>query len=70
MVLAPTGAIAQERGSEADQIACTPDVFRLCSASIPNVEEIIACLQSKRADLSPGCAKAFGPALRRRNHQR
>ncbi len=39
--------------------ACTPDVFRLCSAQIPQVSQIIACLKKKRASLSPGCRKAF-----------
>ena len=63
-------ATAQERGTEAEQLACTPDVLRLCSSFIPSEEDIIACLQSKRTQLSPGCAKAFYPALIRRNRQR
>ena len=69
-VAAPLSLAAQERGSESDQIACTPDVFKLCSAFIPDEDGIIKCLQSKHQDLSPACAQVFFPALNRRNHRR
>lgn len=69
-IVTGSAASAQERGTEAEQIACTPDVFRLCSALVPDEEQIIACLQSKRDQLSPACASAFAPALRRRTRQR
>ena len=39
--------------------ACTPDVFRLCSAYIPNREQITACLRSQRRHLSPDCRTVF-----------
>ena len=31
-------------GTVEEQMACTPDVFRLCSAQIPSEERIVACL--------------------------
>jgi len=45
------------------RIACTPDVFRLCSAEIPNVDHIIACMLAKRASLSPVCRSVIDTAL-------
>ena len=57
----PSLALAQDRGSEKDQEACTPDVFRLCQEFIPNEGPIVACLQSKRAQLSPACAPVIFP---------
>jgi hypothetical protein len=39
--------------------ACTPDVFRLCSAQIPNQGKIVACLRHNREKLSPACRKVF-----------
>ena len=53
-------------GTQAEQEACTPDVFSLCSAYIPNEEPILACLKSKRAQLSPACASVLFPARRSR----
>jgi hypothetical protein len=39
---------------EAQQM-CTSDAFRLCSADIPNIPKITACMVRHRADLSSGC---------------
>ena len=39
--------------------ACTPDAFRLCSAHIPNVEAITACMRAKKSELSPACKLVF-----------
>jgi hypothetical protein len=39
---------------------CTPDVFRLCSAEIPDRERITACMRRQRANLSEGCRSVFG----------
>jgi hypothetical protein len=38
---------------------CTSDAIRLCAAALPNRDKIIACLQSKRAQLSTRCAPVF-----------
>jgi hypothetical protein len=40
--------------SEAQQM-CTGDAFRLCSAEIPNIPKITACMIKHRSDLSAGC---------------
>ncbi len=50
---------AQDRGSYGDQIACTPDVYRLCSQYIPDEDNIVACLTQRKAQLSPGCKAVF-----------
>jgi hypothetical protein len=46
-------------GTAEERAACTPDVFRLCSSEIPNVEKIVACLQKSKQKLSPGCRVVF-----------
>ncbi|WP_407120439.1 hypothetical protein [Bradyrhizobium sp. STM 3561] len=40
--------------AEAQQM-CTGDAFRLCSAEIPNIPKITACMVKHRSDLSAGC---------------
>jgi hypothetical protein len=40
--------------SEAQKM-CTGDAFRLCSADIPDVSKITACMMQHRASLSAGC---------------
>jgi hypothetical protein len=35
--------------------ACTPDVFRLCSSAIPNVDRIVVCLKQQKSNLSKPC---------------
>ncbi|MCK1543028.1 hypothetical protein IVA87_00260 [Bradyrhizobium sp. 147] len=40
--------------AEAQQM-CTGDAFRLCSADIPNIPKITACMIKHRSDLSAGC---------------
>jgi hypothetical protein len=47
------------RGNDQQQMACTPDVWRLCSDQIPNVSSIVACLQQNTPRLSPGCRAVF-----------
>jgi hypothetical protein len=41
--------------------ACTGDAFRLCSAEIPNVDRVRACLHRNKAQLSPGCRGFISP---------
>ncbi len=48
-------------GTNQQQAACAPDVFRLCSSEIPNVDHIVACLTVKKASLSPACRAVFTP---------
>jgi hypothetical protein len=53
-------ALAQEnRGTEEQRVACTPDVLRLCSWEIPNVDRIVACLRRERSQLSAGCRQVL-----------
>jgi hypothetical protein len=46
-------------GTDEQRIACTPDVFRLCSSEIPSVDRIVACLKSKKSSLSADCQAVF-----------
>jgi hypothetical protein len=60
LVLASTfAAPAWSQGTPQQQRACTPDVFRLCSSFIPDVDRITACLVSRQRDLSDACASVF-----------
>ena len=43
------------------QQACTDDAMRLCSAFIPDVDRITACMTEKKEQLTPGCRAQFGP---------
>jgi hypothetical protein len=53
-------ANAQTSQTTADQrAACTPDAFRLCSAEIPDVTRVAACMAANEASLSPGCRAVF-----------
>ena len=53
-------AIAEEyRGTMAQQMACTPDVFRLCGSQIPDVNRIVGCLRQNTELLSGPCRAAF-----------
>lgn len=53
--------VSRALGSAEERAACTPDVFRLCSSDIPNVDKIIACMKAKQSQLSPKCKAAFNP---------
>jgi len=55
-------AFAQEdRGTPEQQMACTPDAFRLCGAMIPDAERITACLRQNTPFLSGPCRAVFEP---------
>lgn len=78
---APLGAIAlaatmalsvgsaRAQGTDAQREACTPDAFRLCQATIPDIDKTTACMKAHYAQLSPRCKVAFnavtGPAAPR-----
>ena len=44
-----------------EEQACSGDAFRLCSAEIPDVDRVTACMVSKQTKLSPGCRVYFRP---------
>jgi hypothetical protein len=59
-IAAQGAASADEyRGTMEQQMACTPDVWRLCSDQIPDVNRIVACLQQNTPQLSSGCRAVF-----------
>ena len=59
-MLMPSAADAEPyRGTWEQQMACTPDVWRLCSSAIPDVDRIVACLRQNTPSLSDGCRAVF-----------
>lgn len=40
-------------------MACTPDVMRLCSDQIPDVNRIVACLRQNTPSLGNSCRAVF-----------
>jgi hypothetical protein len=57
-ILAP--AFSEEyRGTAEQQMACTPDVWRLCFDQIPDVNRITACLRQNTPQLSGPCRSVF-----------
>ncbi len=41
------------------QQACSDDAFRLCSADIPDIDRVTACMIRKQDQLTPGCRVYF-----------
>ena len=60
ITLPSSASLAQ--GTRAQRMACSGDVWRLCSSAIPSVDRIVACLKRERARLSPGCQAVFNDA--------
>jgi hypothetical protein len=59
-VATQTSASAEEyRGTFEQQMACTPDVFRLCGAQIPDTNRIVTCLRQNTPQLSGPCRSVF-----------
>ena len=59
-VAMPSPIQAEEyRGTFEQQLACTPDVFRLCGSEIPDVTRIVACLRQNTAQLGDACKAVF-----------
>ena len=42
---------------------CTGDAFKLCSAEIPNISAVTACMMKHRSQLTPGCRTALDKEL-------
>jgi len=65
-LLSATGSPAPSfsQGTLEQRLACTPDVLRLCSAFIPNADEITICLGEKKAELSDACRTAFEAGMK------
>jgi hypothetical protein len=47
------------RGTWEQQMACTPDVMRLCSDQIPDVNRIVTCLRQNTPSLGNSCRAIF-----------
>src|ERR1700754_4319481 len=47
------------RGTWEQQMACTPDVMRLCGDQIPDVNRIVACLRQNTPSLGNSCRAVF-----------
>src|ERR1700728_5368893 len=76
-VLNPAFSQQQYPGTMEQQLACTPDVFRLCGEQIPDVNRIVACLRQNTPQLSGRCRAVFesnagaqDPAMPRRRDDR
>jgi hypothetical protein len=52
------------QGTPEQRLACTPNVLRLCSAFIPNVDEITICLSERNAELSDACRTVFEAGMK------
>jgi hypothetical protein len=60
MIAVQPAALAQDdRGTLQQQLACTPDVFRLCGEQIPDTNRIVACLRQNTPQLSDPCREVF-----------
>ena len=64
VVIGGTGIIApassqENRGTWEQQMACTPDVWRLCGDAVPDVSRIVACLRQNTPQLSSNCRAVF-----------
>ena len=59
-IAAHNPAFSEEyRGTFEQQMACTPDVFRLCSELIPDTNRIVVCLRQNTSQLSSSCRAVF-----------
>jgi hypothetical protein len=47
------------QGTPEQRQACTPDVFRLCSAFIPSADDITTCLRERNSELSDACRQVI-----------
>jgi hypothetical protein len=64
LVIVQGAASAQEhRGTPEQQMACTPDVFRLCGAQMPDENRIVGCLRQNIVLLSGPCRAVIEPGI-------
>jgi len=62
--ISPAPAAAQ--GTQEQRAACEGDAMRLCSAHVPDVQKITACMSRNRRNLSAGCRAVFDGGSKRR----
>ena len=58
VAIAPASS-QENRGTWEQQMACTPDVWRLCSDQVPDAGRIVACLRQNTPQLSSNCRAVF-----------
>jgi hypothetical protein len=59
-----TRVTTEYQGNDAQRMACTSDVFRLCAQNIPDIAAIRVCLQEQKPQLSPDCRAVFDGRFR------
>jgi hypothetical protein len=64
IAMPPTARAEEYRGTMEQQMACTPDVWRLCSDQIPDVNRIVGCLRANTPQLSEACRAVFDTSNR------
>jgi hypothetical protein len=57
------------QGTEEQQRACRPNVFRLCASDIPDARRITDCLRRNYVRLTPDCAAVFADEQPRRRRR-
>ena len=67
LVVFGAGPAGAQGYSLQEQEACTGDAFRFCQNFIPDIPRITACLEARRAELSPACQRMFDPERDRRS---
>jgi hypothetical protein len=60
LCLALLASPAAAQGTPEQRAACENDAMRLCGEFVPDVDRITACMQRKRAYLTPRCRAVFG----------
>lgn len=50
---------ASAQGTAEERSACMGDAFQFCSAAIPDVDKVTACLKENLPRLSPACQGEF-----------
>ncbi len=60
-IFAFTQSPALAQGTDQEREACTPDVFRLCGAYIPDADRIVTCLRGNSDRLSQACYAVMYP---------
>ena len=70
-IVTQNSAPAEEyRGTWEQQMACTPDVMRLCGDQIPDVNRIVSCLRQNTASLGSACRAVFESSASAQPQQR
>ena len=61
LVASSTASFAgmRDQGTAEQRAACTPDVLRLCATSLYSVNAIMACMATKKDQISTRCRVAL-----------